>query len=144
MVFRVGYVELVAGERHSLRMLKRGRRERAVLFADGAAAGNVEQLAVQRRDHDAVVVAISDEQAAARFIGQHLAGEFQRGGRQLVPLEPQRQRRPIERAVPLVIGDELGNIRVKRGPMPLARNGLHEFPLGIDEGQRGPDVDTAP
>ena len=144
MVFGVGHVELVAGERHSLRMVKRGRRERPVLFADGAAAGNVEQLAVQGRDDDAVVVAVGDEQAAARLIGQHLAGKFQRRGRQLVPLEPQRQRRPIERSVPLVIGDELGDVRVARGSVPLARNGLHELSLGIDECQRGPDVNAAP
>ena len=47
-------------------------------------AGDVEQLAGQRADHDAVMVAVGDEQPARLLIGQDLPRKLERRGGQLV------------------------------------------------------------
>ena len=55
---------------------------------------------------------------------------------------PRGERRPIERSVRFVIGDQFGDVGVERGPVSLAGKGLHELAFGIDQRQRGPGVDA--
>ncbi len=78
MVFGVGHVQRVAVQGHALRMIERGGGEIAVGGADFAGADDGLQFAIEPGDHDAVVIAVGDEQAAAGFVGQNFAGVAQR------------------------------------------------------------------
>ena len=69
---------VVAAQGAALRMIERRRLEVAVAAADRAGADDVDQLAVQRGDDDAVVVAVGDEQPLALFVGQNFAGKAER------------------------------------------------------------------
>jgi len=56
MVFSVGDVKTVAGEREALRSIKSRFVERAVSRANVARSDSVDQRAVEFRDDDAVVI----------------------------------------------------------------------------------------
>ena len=142
MVLGVGHVEFLAVEGHPLRMVEGGCRERAVLRPDCAGAGHVEQLAGQRGDHDAVVIAVGDEQAVRLLIGQHLARKLKRRRCQLVALEPQFERRAVERSGRRVIRDKLADRHVEFFAVSLSRIAANDLPLRIDQYKRGPRIDA--
>ena len=107
VVFGVGHVQRIPLERHPLRVIERGGRKLAVGRTEGARADDVDQGAVEFRDHDTVVIAIGDKQPLVRLVGQELAGEPQgRVGRAIRgQIEPQR--RLVERPLFAVIGNGL-------------------------------------
>ena len=86
-------------------MIERRGLEVAVGPADVAAADRLEQLAVERGDHDAVVVAVADEQPVALLVGQNLAGKAQRRGVFLDGFQLELERRFVEQLLVAVVGN---------------------------------------
>src|SRR5262245_53793035 len=83
--------------------------------------------------------AVGDEEAIARAVSQHLAGEEERTGtRFLVAREIELQRLVVESLLLLVDLDEIGDRLVDRLVQSLARAVCDEIALGVDEPDRRP------
>ena len=75
VVFVVRDVEVVAVERHALRLVELGLAGRAVAEAGSAAADHERNVALNVGDQHAVVVGVGDREAPASVIPLDLAGE---------------------------------------------------------------------
>ena len=142
MIFGIGDVERLAHERRALRMIERGLAVGTVFGTDGAAADDVQQSAVERADHNPVVVAVGDEQPIVVLIGEHLPREPQRGRFRRGAFQVEADGRPVERSLGLVISDELGNSIVQGLPKSLAGAPCAEISFGIDQHHCRPGVHT--
>ena len=62
VVLGVGYVQIVAGQRHALGVVERRRLKTSVRPTDVPRADCPEQLAVQRSQDDSIVIAVGNKQ----------------------------------------------------------------------------------
>ena len=138
VILGIGHVEHVLAQRHALRMIEAGLVKVAVLGADLARADRLDQCAVELGDHDAVVIAVGDEQPVRFFVGQHLARKAQRRGRRLVGRQVEPQRRVVEQPLLLVVGKDLLKEPIERLELDLAAVARDEVALGIDHAQGRP------
>ena len=69
VVFRVGYIQVVVDNRHSLRMIETAGIESAVRAADLAGSDDMLDRSSKPGHNDAIVIAVGDEKPPACFIG---------------------------------------------------------------------------
>ncbi len=62
VIFCVGNIECVAVDRHSLRMVELSRFVITICATDSSTADYVEQLAIERADDDAVMIAVGNKE----------------------------------------------------------------------------------
>ena len=88
MVFLISDVERLAVQRHALRVVELRFGKAAVGQAALTVANDCLHVAVQRRDDDAVVAGVRDEDPIALLVGHQFAGERESVCRRLlVPLK---------------------------------------------------------
>ena len=102
VILGIGDVQCRMIQGQALRAIEFGHVEVAVGPAHRSRADGGDQLAVEARDHDPVVVAVGDEQPAAGLVGQDLARETQGSGLgRFGQLQPQRL--PAEQSFPGIV-----------------------------------------
>src|SRR5262245_35660140 len=79
VVLAIGHVKDCAVDGHPLGVIELGGREGAVLAAGHPVPRDSNLVPLEISNDDPVVRTIGDEQAIALRIGQHLAGEIERG-----------------------------------------------------------------
>jgi hypothetical protein len=94
-----------------------------------------ERLAVDRQLGERVVPRVGHQEVAARQ-GHGLGGEPQRAGRGL--RRHVRAVAAVQRALGVVLRDQLVHDRLDRGRVPLPRHLRDDVPLGVDHHQRRP------
>src|SRR4029453_15222666 len=114
-------------------MIERGRLKIAIAAPDSAAADGFEPFAGKRRDDDAVVVAVADEEAVALFIGQDLAGVAERRRLLLISLEGELNRFFVEQFVVAVVGKSMVDDGTDGGGLEFAAVLADEVAFGVDE-----------
>ncbi len=87
MVLGVGDIQFIPLQRDPLRPIELGGGIVAVGGSDLAGADGVEQTAVESGDHYAIMVAIGNEQPAARLVGDDFARESKRRLTRAEPFE---------------------------------------------------------
>jgi hypothetical protein len=142
MIFGIGHVQHIADKCQALRVIKLGGGEIAIGFADAAGTDDGNDFAIERSDHDAVVVAIGDEQAAAGFVGQNFAGIAQRRLGGFVALQLKAHRLFVQQTVLAIVGQLLFDEAIERGEIDLATVRGDEIAFRIDHAQAGPTAAT--
>ena len=136
MVFGVGHIQRIADEFHPLRMVESGGSRIAVGKPLNAAADNGLRCAVQVGNDDAVVVGVGDEQSVAGAVGQHFAGEGQRGIGNGVGLEVERP--AVNQPLRVKLGNHPAQQVVKSVIGQLALVLADNLAGGVNEHQRWP------
>src|SRR6185369_13086152 len=98
MVFSIGDVETITGERHPLRTIESRFVEGAVSSAGIACADRIDERAVEFRDHNAVVIGVGDEESIVLRVRENLSGKGERQLTDLRPFENEFQRLFVELA----------------------------------------------
>src|SRR5690554_3220360 len=129
-------------QRHALRRAEGGGLERAVLQPRLAVADHVQYLALEVRDHDAVVPAVGYEQPATQRVRQHVAREAQWRPRRSHGAGVQLEWRAVQRAA---LVEHLHHARddlVEQVVDALALVPPQDVALGVDEDEAGPRPDA--
>ena len=138
VVLRIGDVERGADERASLRVMELGLLERAVARTLPAASDDIDQLPVERTDHDTVVVAVGNVESLGRLIRQHLAGKPQWRRFESPCKEIEANGGSVEQFLARVVGHVPFEEGVERFEAKLATLPGNEIPLRVDDPQRRP------
>ena len=138
VVLGVGDVEQIAIEREALRPIEARLRENAVVVALQARADRLDQLAVERRDDDAVVVRVGDEEAIRLLVGEDLAGIQQRPIGVAAALEIERQRRSVELAALVEHAHDGANRADESFEVALAHRRADQVAGRVDDDARRP------
>ena len=68
MVFRIGYVQRGSVKYQALRVVERRCSKITISLTNFTASDDIEQLAIEIGDDNAVVIAVGNEQTISRFI----------------------------------------------------------------------------
>ena len=77
VVFRIGYVQRGSVKYQALRVVERRCSIITISLTNFTASDDIEQLAIEIGDDNAVVIAVGNEQTISRFIREDLAWEFE-------------------------------------------------------------------
>ena len=75
VILGIGNVQGLVDQDHPLRMVKLGVSVSTVFVADGTRPDDIDQFAVERTDDQAIMIAVGNEESAALFVNQDLAGK---------------------------------------------------------------------
>ncbi len=138
VIFRIGHVQHIAGQRHPLRMIELRDSEITIGSANSAGADDRQHFTIERGGHNAVMVAVGNEQPVALFIGQDFSWIPQRSWRGGIAFQFESQRLFIEQSFFAIIRQAVFEECIECGKFNFTAMRRHEVAFRIDDSQAGP------